>query len=524
MPHDSGCHISTEKLDNQRDRIGPPDRDQPKIVQAIFMGAVTDRRLRRSGPLGLFAVLLSYRNGQTGECFPAYATIAKLLNCSVSGISRQLAELRKYGIVKRTRRVTRRGRWTSNLYYLGHDHFGKAMLRAAVEGRIGTVVIAVLSVMVAQLQWIHGIVVVSAHDIALQIRREASRVRAALASLIKNGHVIRLGEATYTFPALETRAREHLLRRGSNQSCRDGSDDDMEDLTRVEVAKLRDGSVAESDVGCVAKVASGEVAEVSAEPAQHKPMQKEDAQCDHADVDVRFAERIYADPVAPSRADISCETVENWRSIIGRRCSHLTELLKAAHNFAEINDAEILDELARATASRLGMRIASPEGLQDCRDLICLIGAASGENEVTSVKFLMAAIRRKLRAGCYLNSWSLIAHELATAIMHDNFRLLRAEAESPGWITPEMISQVVNDLRARDRNRILAAKLLSRRGIEPYLLLIREHGDRAREVVNAALTSSLIDGAKSVAEIKTWAYFQAAIESRLTRTPQVDGR
>ena len=64
---------------------------------------------------------------------------------------------------------------------------------------------------------------------------------------------------------------------------------------------------------------------------------------------------------------------------------------------------------------------------------------------------------------------------------------------------------------AQDRAKVLASRLLTKPGIQPYMEMRALHGDLVARVVGGVLAKMAIDGAPPD-KIKSWRYFQGPLK------------
>ena len=85
----------------------------------------------------------------------------------------------------------------------------------------------------------------------------------------------------------------------------------------------------------------------------------------------------------------------------------------------------------------------------------------------------------------------------------------------------DLKSELIEELRTADIAGALAAHLLTPKGIEGYLGLVREYGVAARSAVMAKLSGFAIDGA-TPGQIWTWNYFRDVIADEVKHTWMTD--
>lgn len=74
----------------------------------------------------------------------------------------------------------------------------------------------------------------------------------------------------------------------------------------------------------------------------------------------------------------------------------------------------------------------------------------------------------------------------------------------------DQTEEAARELMSCDRAGALAPHLLSPRGLAPYLEMLREHGELARQVVVDLLGRALLDGSRP-GKIRSWKYFAPAL-------------
>ena len=177
--------------------------DHPKIVHDAFRRAMADPVLNDSGTLGALVVLLGHRGNDSLACFPSLETIAGQLGCDRRSVSRRIRQLLKASILRhREPRRTAAGKRTSSLYSLEDGTMLDILFRAATAHRLGSTTLAVLAVVLRKLVWTSGKAQTTAAEIASLIGKTQRAVWAALAALVRGGHLVRIRAAAFSIPAL----------------------------------------------------------------------------------------------------------------------------------------------------------------------------------------------------------------------------------------------------------------------------------------------------------------------------------